>query len=166
MLSQKEEETSFTLSFGGVDFCLAPGAAHETASTDVVSISKLCPGEVLITLKNFVGTLRVTNPKTIAAPSSSAVPVTDSLVGKETIEDGMSIDIADGEETSDVAAAAAVVTEAPNPVEDTPSPPAKVCEEVELAETEKPKQRKGQQKLDFFGKKGKKQNKSEVCHFI
>ena len=149
-MPSQQEVTTFTLSFGGVDFCLTPS----TAATDVMSISKLCHGEeVIINLNNFVGTLRVTNPASIDAPSNSALPATASPKGKESTKDVMSIAIAEGNEAPN-AAVVAQATEAPNPVEDTPSPQAKGYEEGDS--TEKPKQRKGQQTLDFFGKKGKK----------
>eukprot|EP00579_Thalassiosira_antarctica_P016512 CAMPEP_0201933644 /NCGR_PEP_ID=MMETSP0903-20130614/32005_1 /ASSEMBLY_ACC=CAM_ASM_000552 /TAXON_ID=420261 /ORGANISM="Thalassiosira antarctica, Strain CCMP982" /LENGTH=625 /DNA_ID=CAMNT_0048473641 /DNA_START=30 /DNA_END=1907 /DNA_ORIENTATION=+ len=164
----QEEETTFTLSFGGVEFCLAPSTADDVSvNNDVMSISKIGNGEVLINLNNFVGTLRVKNHQTIAEASSSALPATESLIGNENNEDdNMSIEVLSQNETSGAVVAAAVPnpveeTPPPNPVEDTPSPEAKSFEEVEPAE--KPKQRKGQQKLNFFGKRGKKQSeKSET----
>lgn len=152
-MPSQQEETTFCLSFGGVDFCLAPSAVHDAARSDIMSISKICAGEVWINLNNFVGTLRVKHPTMMTVPSNSALPTTESLTGKENVEDGMSIDIAEGAEASN-AAVVAPATEAPNPVEDTPSPQAKGHEEGEPSE--KLKQRKGQQKLNFFGEKGKK----------
>ena len=51
----------------------------------------------------------------------------------------------------------------PNPVEDTPSPKAKSEGEEEDKPATKPKQRKGQQKLNFFGRHDDKKQ-DEVCH--
>lgn len=55
--------TTFTLSFGEVEFCLTPDAA--SAATDVMSISKINNGEVSIDLNNFSGTLHVKDPNAI-----------------------------------------------------------------------------------------------------
>lgn len=67
-----EEEataTTFTLSFGGVEFCLTPGDnnnnAANAADADVMCVSKISNGEVRIDLNNFVGTLRVKDPNFI-----------------------------------------------------------------------------------------------------
>lgn len=66
----KEEEeatTTFTLSFGGVEFCLTPSATNANAATDddVMCVSKISNGEVRIDLNNFVGTLHVKDPNFI-----------------------------------------------------------------------------------------------------
>lgn len=64
---QEEEETTITLSIGGVEFCLTPSATdddeddYSADAANSMSISKICNGEVLINLNNFVGTLRVKN---------------------------------------------------------------------------------------------------------
>ena len=55
MMSTQEEDdtTTFTLSFGGVEFCLTPSCpteADEATASDVMSISKVCNGEVCINL--------------------------------------------------------------------------------------------------------------------
>lgn len=62
-----EEETStttFTLSFGDVEFCLTPDTMNNLAS-DVMSISKLSNGQVSINLNNFSGNLHVKGPRII-----------------------------------------------------------------------------------------------------
>jgi len=78
MPSQEEEATTFTLSFGGVEFCLAPSLKETDAAADVMCISKICNGEVLINLNNFVGTLRVKNNKMDAAASAAFLPTAES----------------------------------------------------------------------------------------
>lgn len=158
----QEEETTFTLSFGGVEFCLAPSPTDDASAANdhQMSVSKICNGEVLINLNNFVGTLRVKNQTKmeVDVTASEALPATESLM--ENDGDNMSIDIEELPSQNDQSDAVA-----PNPVEDVPSPQAKSCEEDKPAE--KPKQRKGQQKLNFFGKHGKKQGqKSQVCFTV
>lgn len=54
------EDTTITLSIGGVEFCLTPSSDAASAE-GVMAISKICNGEVLIDLNNFVGTLHVKN---------------------------------------------------------------------------------------------------------
>lgn len=157
MPSQEEEATTFSLSFGGVEFCLAPSLTeNESASTgDVMCISKICNREVLINLNNFVGTLRVKNVKMDAAADTGvALPTADQSV--------MGNDDDYGDDN--------MIVEAPLPppppppveqievVEDTPSPEAKNCtEEVIKPADQRKQQRRGQQKLNFFGRQGKKQ---------
>ena len=53
--------TSFTLSFGDVEFCLTPDDTTNDAEMDVMSISKISNGEVSIHLNNFSGQLQVKN---------------------------------------------------------------------------------------------------------
>eukprot|EP00581_Thalassiosira_minuscula_P002881 CAMPEP_0183738038 /NCGR_PEP_ID=MMETSP0737-20130205/53675_1 /TAXON_ID=385413 /ORGANISM="Thalassiosira miniscula, Strain CCMP1093" /LENGTH=275 /DNA_ID=CAMNT_0025972485 /DNA_START=30 /DNA_END=857 /DNA_ORIENTATION=- len=58
------DEASITLSLGGVEFCLTPSPTdddEDDVADSMMSISKICNGEVVIDLNNFVGTLRVTN---------------------------------------------------------------------------------------------------------
>lgn len=175
MPSQPEAETTFTLSFGGVDFCLTPSAAahHDAAaaagsdsddSDGVVSVSKVCRGEVRLRLANFTGTLRVVaHPPPVTAvathpPVVAAAPVTDRKAARREVEEGATQveDASFGGAASDAAA--------PTPVEDTPSPQAKCGgdDDGPGKPEPKPKQRRGQQRLNFFGKKGKQQKKSEV----
>lgn len=154
MTAQEEETTSFSLSFGGVEFCLAP--ADESKSKNVMTISKMCNGEVVINLNGFAGTLHVKNNNKINATVASLPSTGESINNdhREEHNDHMNIDApASPNENLNVA-----VSSQPNPVEDTPSPQAKDSEEDDKqVDQPKPKQRKGQQKLNF-GKKGKKQS--------
>lgn len=174
----QEEETTFTLSLGGVEFTLAPTVGNEAgpAADNVMSVSTIGDSEVLINLNHFVGTLRVRNRKAVADAATSSridMPATENLVQNEKNEDAMSTVDVDAlspqSQIGGVDAAAPAPVAAPNPVEDTPSPPAKSCAEAnEKPLVEKLKQRKGQQKgqqkLNFFGKHGKKNyKKKEVC---
>ena len=153
--TQEEDITTFTLSFGGVEFCLTPSCptdADEATASDVMSISQVCNGEVLINLNNFVGTLRGKNHR-IDAPATTTeqLQATSESVTENNDDDGNN----GGNDNMSVDDGAPLTA---NPVEDTPSPKAK----SEGEEEDKPKQRKGQQKLNFFGRHGKKQD--EVCH--
>mmetsp|Transcript_37450 Transcript_37450/g.80837 ORF Transcript_37450/g.80837 Transcript_37450/m.80837 type:complete len:369 (+) Transcript_37450:90-1196(+) len=64
---QEEEDSTFTLSIGGVEFCLTPSPDvdddddRHRDNDSMMSVSKIRNGEVLINLTNFVGTLRVKN---------------------------------------------------------------------------------------------------------
>jgi len=108
-----------------------------------MNVTKIDNGEVLINLNNYCGTLRVKN---------TGLKANDDINDDE----NMSID------TNNNLGAPKVT--------DTPSPPMKSCEgnEEELAADGETKDQKGQQKLNFFGKPGKKVNskKSEVCTMI
>ena len=165
MPSQQGEDTKpttkFTLSFGGVEFCLAQEEDTDgtsAADNNVMSISNLGNGGVIINLNNFVGTLRVQNlnKKNSATTDGSALPATEHV----NREDDCIVASPNADEKSEA--------EVPNPVEDTPSPPSKGCADI-IEPVEKPKQQKakGQQKLNFFGKHGKKQSKkNEVRAFV
>jgi len=162
-MPSQEEATTFTLSLGGVEFCLAPSAADGSSAADnddvMMSVSNMSNGEVVINLNKFVGTLRVRNRKTIAEPpgGSVSVPATESLVEHEKNEDTISVDAPSSHEPADAVLEAPVVATvaAPNPVEDTPSPQSKSCA-MDEPPAEKLKHQKGQQKLNFFSKHGKK----------
>ncbi|KAL7543334.1 hypothetical protein ACHAXR_012657 [Thalassiosira sp. AJA248-18] len=153
-MSPQEEETTFTLSFGGVEFCLAP--TNDADDATAMRISKICKEEVLINLNNFVGTLHVKNNK-INVASSASLPITESTTCNENDEDDISIGIEAPSSPNDAAAVP------PNPVEDTPSPQANSS--VNDKPAEKLKQKKGQQKLNF-GKKGKKQSKKDESSLV
>ena len=164
MPSQQGEDTTtkFTLSFGGVEFCLAQeedtDGTISAADNNVMSISNLGNSGVIINLNNFVGTLRVQNlnKKNSATTDGSALPATEHV----NREDDCIVASPNADEKSEA--------EVPNPVEDTPSPPSKGCADI-IEPVEKPKQQKakGQQKLNFFGKHGKKQSKkNEVRAFV
>lgn len=148
------DETLFTLTFGGVEFTLAPihknvDDAVDTISTacdDMLSVSKICKGEVLINLRNFVGTLRIKNNNANVATSTIKPEVSACQVNQNDDNKDDSIKV-----PSPVADDAV----APNPVEETPSPHAKSCSSETKATESLTKQRKGQQKLNFFDK-GKK----------
>ena len=158
--TQEDDTTTFTLSFGGVEFCLTPSCptdADEATASDVMSISQVCNGEVLINLNNFVGTLRVKNHR-IDAPATTTehLQATTDSVTENNDDDNNG-----GNDNMSVDNGALELT--PTPVEVTPSPKAKSeGEEGDKPATDKPKQRKGQQKLNFFGRHGKKED--EVCH--
>ncbi len=147
------DETLFTLSFGGVEFTLTPShknvdSAVATSSTSdgngdmMLSVSKICNGEVLINLKNFIGTLRIKNHNASVA-ASTVNPEVSNVNEDNTLEVPLPAEADDAV--------------APNPVEDTPSPHAKSCSETNAAESLK--QRKGQQKLNFFDKRGDQEGK-------
>ena len=182
MPSSQENDITFTLSFGGVEFSLAPASGGGHRSNDdyiavmppcaVVSVTKICNGEVTIDLNGFVGTLRVTKGRGDVVTTASTPPstmTTEGLIGNDDDEDRTTG--ASHDETSDAAAVAAAATTTtaagPNPVEDTPSPNAKsrvggVEAEVEADDEEetatkagrRTRNKKGQQKtLDFFGRR-------------
>lgn len=78
---QEEEDSTFTLSIGGVEFCLTPSPDvdddhhrdhHDRDNDSMMSVSKIRNGEVLINLTNFVGTLRVKNYNIDAAGLSTS----------------------------------------------------------------------------------------------
>lgn len=163
-MSPQDDETTFTLSFGGVEFCLAPSSCDASAAADdVMCISKICNGEVMINLNGFSGTLHVKNHNKIAGADSSDLPVaTEDIMGEKKEDDTM-MDVeapASPNPAVDAAAAAvALASSQPNPVEDTPSPEARSnLPEQNQENDDKPQNRKGQQKLNF-GKKGKNQSK-------
>ena len=112
-----------------------------------MNVSKIDNGEVLINLNNYCGTLRVKN-----TALSTCLKANDDINDDE----NMSID------NNNLGLGAPKV-------EEEPSPPMKSCEEnkEELAADGETKDQKGQQKLNFFGKPGKKVNskKSEVCTY-
>jgi hypothetical protein len=150
------DETLFTLSFGGVEFSLAPSqrtvddadvAANSTANAnddEMLSVSKICNGEVLINLQNFTGTLRIKNHNAGVVSSNDIPNVSEYQVRNDGNEDDNSrIDVPLPAEADDA--------DAPNPVEDTPSP--RASSETNAAESSK-QQRKGQQRLNFFDKRG------------
>jgi len=65
MLSQ-DEDSCITLSLGRVELCLTPSSTNDDVNDGdvanrMMSISRICNGEVVIDLNNFVGTLRVKN---------------------------------------------------------------------------------------------------------
>ena len=150
-MSENTSSTSFTLSFGGIEFCLEPNIINRDDNNSIMNVTKIDNGEVLINLNNYCGTLRVKN-----TALSTGLKANDDINDDE----NMSIDNNLG-------------LGAPK-VEEEPSPPIKSCEgnEEEKAADEETKDQKGQQKLNFFGKSGKKvdSKKSEVCiilcHFL
>lgn len=152
------DETLFTLTFGGVEFTLAPihknvDDAIDTISTacdDMLSVSKICKGEVLINLKNFVGTLRIKNNNANVAATTSTIKPEVSARQVNQNDDNK-----DKDDSIEVPSPVADDAVAPNPVEETPSPHAKSCSSETKATESLTKQRKGQQKLNFFDK-GKK----------
>ena len=158
--TQEDDTTTFTLSFGGVEFCLTPScptdADEATAFTDVMSITKVYNDEVLINLNNFVGTLRVKNHR-IDAPATTTEQL--QATSESVTENNDDDDSNGGNDNMSVDNGALT----PNPVEDTPSPKAKSEGEEEDKPATKPKQRKGQQKLNFFGRHDDKKQ-DEVCH--
>lgn len=170
MTNQEDAATSFTLSFAGVEFCLSPNSIDAITATEndnVMSITKICNGEVLLNLNNFSGSFHVKKKGhgvyNDADEATALQTASESVLSKHD-NNGDDHDI-----IIDAApAAAADDTLTPNPVEDTPSPKAQE-EKKEKLLAEKPNQQKGQQKLNFFGKGdkqkqgGKGKKKSEVC---
>ena len=73
---EEEANTTFTLSFGDVEFCLTPDTTN--VATDVMSISKISKGEVSIQLNNFSGNLHV---------KGSNMFIEDVNADDETVED-------------------------------------------------------------------------------
>ena len=151
------DATLFTLSFGGVEFTLTPShknvdsavATNSTADDNgdtMLSVSKICNGEVLINLKNFIGTLRIKS----AAAGTVKPELSENQVENDANEDNTMEGPLPAEADDAVA---------PNPVEDTPSPHAKGCSGTNTAESLK--QRKGQQKLNFFDKRGGQEGKKK-----
>ena len=63
-VEEEASTTTFTLSFGDVEFCLTPDTMNNLAS-DVMNISKLSNGQVSINLNNFSGNLHVKGPRII-----------------------------------------------------------------------------------------------------
>lgn len=153
-MSESTSSTSFTLSFGGIEFCLEPNINGDNKINDNdnsimnMNVTKIDNGEVLINLNNYFGTLRVKN-----TALSTGLKANDDINDDE----NMSIDT-----NNNLGLGAPKVT-------DTPSPPMKSCEgnEENKVADEETKDQKGQQKLNFFGKPGKKVNskKSEVCTY-
>lgn len=146
-MSSQGNDATLTLSIGGVDFCLAPGPA--AAAENMISVSKIMNGEVLINLNNFVGTLRVKNGGKDGAMEHSAEATALPEATTESNDDGNLHD--------DRSIDASSVAMTPNPVEDTPSPQSKESAGEDEPADKASRQRKGQQTLNFFGKRGKKQ---------
>lgn len=73
--SEDDTTTSFTLSFGDVEFCLTPRQNMDDAMS--ISNINISNGEVLLDLDNFAGTLHVKNQKIIDASSPVAVAESD-----------------------------------------------------------------------------------------
>ena len=149
-MSESTSSTSFTLSFGGIEFCLEPniinGDNKINDNDNFINVTKIDNGEVLINLNNYCGTLRIMNN------ALSGLKANDDINDDE----NMSID------NNNLGLGAPKV-------EEEPSPPVKSSEgnEEDLVADEETKDQKGQQKLNFFGKSGKKANskKSEVCTY-
>ena len=147
-MSESTSSTSFTLSFGGIEFCLEP-RDNKVNDNDksIMNVIKIDNGEVLINLNNYCGTLRVKN-----TALSTGLKANDDINDDE----NMSID------NNNLGLGAPKV-------EEEPSPPVKSSEgnEEKLAADGETKDQKGQQKLNFFGKPGKKVNskKNEVCTY-
>jgi len=152
-MSESTSSTSFTLSFGGIEFCLEPNIIKINGDNKIndndnsimnMNVTKIDNGEVLINLNNYCGTLRIMN--------NALKPANDDINDDE----NMSID------NNNLGLGAPKV-------EEEPSPPVKSSEgnEEDLVADEETKDQKGQQKLNFFGKSGKKANskKSEVCTY-
>lgn len=159
MPSQEQDATAtFTLSFGGVEFCLEPSRSSSSDDADgpVMSVAKICRGEVSIDLNGFVGTLRVK----IHDDANVDVAVTDIIAPPTTTECRISNDDGDDETPAELPShdgmAAEMEDTSSRIVEDTPSPNKKGVTEEEVIEETKTKQRKGQQKLNFFGNSGNK----------
>ena len=150
-MSESTSSPSFTLSFGGIEFCLEPniinGENKINDNDNSINVTKIDNGEVLINLNNYFGTLRVKNTA-LSTGSKANDDIND--------DENMSID------NNNLGLGAPKV-------EEEPSPPVKSSEgnEEEKVADEKTKDQKGQQKLNFFGKSGKKANskKSEVCTY-
>lgn len=62
---EEDSKTTFTLSFGDVEFCLTPDTTNAAAATEeeeeVMSISKINKGQVSINLNKFSGQLHIKN---------------------------------------------------------------------------------------------------------
>jgi hypothetical protein len=154
MPSSQEIDTTFTLSFGGVEFSLTPAsggggsndddddddavATERPAGAAVVSVTKMRDGEVTIDLNGFVGTLRVTRgrdchvargARDVVATASAKCPPTMTTEGEPVDgnhDDGdRTTGAAARDDASDAALVVSAATAGPNPVEDTPSPNAK-----------------------------------------
>ena len=155
----RSNETLFTLSFGGVEFSLAPSHQSDdtyryrtAAAEDMMSVSKICNGEVLINLNNFIGTLRIKNHNANVVTNSGNPELSEYQMRNSGNEENRSIEV-----LPPAAAADDDDAVAPNPVEDTPSPHTKGCSETKAAVSSKPP--KGQQKLNFFDKRGGQESK-------
>lgn len=159
----RSNETLFTLSFGGVEFSLAPSHQSDAddtyryrtaAAEDMMSVSKICNGEVLINLNNFIGTLRIKNHNATVVNNTGNPELSEYQMRNSGNEENRSIEVLPP------AAAAADDDDAiaPNPVEDTPSPHTKSCSETKAAAVSS-KPPKGQQKLNFFDKRGGQESK-------
>jgi hypothetical protein len=144
--SQENNETitTFTLSFGGIEFCLSPSIAVSRSSdyvddaarsAAVMSIAKIRDGEVSIDLNGFVGTLRVRDRNAVVRADVVVAATTESpIIGRNDDEDddrrtrsgagGLPSSLRDDGTSgaAGAAAAAAAAAAPPNPVEDTPSP--------------------------------------------
>ena len=151
--SQENNETitTFTLSFGGIEFCLSPSSAVSRSSNDddddyvddaarraaVMSIAKIRDGEVSIDLNGFVGTLRVWDRNAVVRADVVVAATTEKspIIGRNDDEDddrrtrsgagGLTSSSRDDGTSNAAAAAVAAEAAPPNPVEDTPSPNAK-----------------------------------------
>ena len=82
-----ESNTTFTLSFGNVEFCLTPDTATDSAAANdnVISISKMNKGEVLINMKNFSGRLHVKNLNAIIDDDDDTNTGMDTVVELEEV---------------------------------------------------------------------------------
>ena len=189
VLSSSETDAmsaAFTLSFGGVDFCLTPNIGHVSDVTNaVMSISKVCGSEILINLNNFEGTLRVapssilqTNKTSNAdsltatateelAESNDAIVTNKSAAVVQEVEESSGGNIETSVSNQDLSQKNNVddVDENQTPrhqrsvtvPEDTPSP--------ELPTKNAISTKKGQQKLNFKAKRNEKfRNRAEVAN--
>ena len=129
-MPSQQDVTTFTLSFGGVNFCLEPALAQH--SEDVISITKVCGDQVVINFNNFSGVLRVHNG---IIPSGAVEP--SALATTEEDEETFSV-----KEEQPVPAVPDAVPE------DLPSPKGSP-----VHTKEEPVKTRGQQTLDFFGRK-------------
>jgi hypothetical protein len=163
----RSNETLFTLSFGGVEFFLAPSHQSDdtyryrtAAAEDMMSVSKICNGEVLINLNNFIGTLRIKNHNATVVNNTGNPELSEYQMRNSGNEENRSIEVLPPAAAAAAAAAAADDDDAvaPNPVEDTPSPHTKSCSETKAAAVSS-KPPKGQQKLNFFDKRGGQESK-------
>ena len=82
-----ESNTTFTLSFGNVEFRLTPDTSTDSAAANdnVISISKMNKGEVLINMKNFSGRLHVKNLNAIIDDDDDTNTGMDTVVELEEV---------------------------------------------------------------------------------
>ena len=189
--SQQQDSATFTLSIGGVDFCLAPSTPpHHAPSfsnwdvpppSPIMTISKVGNDEAVIDLNGFVGSLRVVTKKHAnstsktmwdflnkgtTAPSAMTTPSDVNalpLLATTTTTSNGNVEDLLTYDNGNMADMLQMEDTSSRIVEDTPSPTKKGNDDEMMTTTgvKKEKKTKGQQKLCFFDRKGKKNSNKQ-----